>query len=88
MTRAYRRIKMTPAQLETECIVFNNTHKVGDEIYVATGSVRGQFQLEKIIEPGAYVLAGHTAVVQVTGGHGCVALTHVREPAANAEAKS
>lgn len=31
-----------------------------------------------VVEPGAYVMGGHTAVVQVSGGHGCIALTHVR----------
>ena len=63
--------------MQAECDKFNATHKVGDKIKCWTGH-REVTPVERIIrEPGAVVLSGHTPVVYVSGGGGCVALTHV-----------
>ena len=59
---------------------FNRRHKVGDTITVYSGLIGENPREVQIIEPGASVLSGHTAVVWVTGGHGCIALSHVARP--------
>jgi hypothetical protein len=68
----------TLKQRQAACDAFNAAHPVGDSIWVAPGDVRGRFVEVSIVAPGAYVLSGHPPVVQVTGCHGCIALTHVR----------
>lgn len=64
--------------MEAVCTAFNSANPVGAEIWGAPGDVRGRFELMKVVAPGAYVMSGHTMVVQVDSGHGCIALTHVR----------
>ena len=68
--------------LQAECNRFMQNHTVGDTIRVWTSiAFDGPGDLVTIVAPGAYVLGGHTAVVQVTGGHGCIALSHVERKA-------
>ena len=58
---------------------FNRKHPVGSQILVWSGLMgEGPGRLATIVEPGARVLSGHTPVVQVSGGGGCIALTHVK----------
>ncbi|WP_029002779.1 hypothetical protein [Azorhizobium doebereinerae] len=64
-----------------QCDHFNTRHPVGSKVRVWTGLLHdGPGKVVEVALPGAYVLSGHTAVVQVIGGGGCVALSHV-EPA-------
>ena len=70
--------------MQQQCDRFNADHAIGDTIKVWPGAVRpGQPQEVTICAPRAVVLNGHTAVVYVTGGPGCVALTHVVRERAN-----
>lgn len=64
-------------KMQAQCDRFNAGFKVGDEIRVWSGLREGEGRLVQVREPGAYVLSGHTPVVQVAGGGGCIALTHV-----------
>lgn len=77
MTRVYRRLRPTQKQMQAECDDFNAKHPIGTLIWVFPGDVRGRLAEVNVVEPGAYILYGHTAVVQVSGRHGCIALTHV-----------
>lgn len=62
------------------CERFNEAHEVNSEILVYPGAFGNGAPVKvRIVMPGAYVLSGHTAVVQVTGGYGCIALSHVVE---------
>ena len=64
---------------EYRCDEFNAAFPVGSEIAVWPGAVRGSLPvIVSVVEPGAYMLGGHTAVVHVSGGYGCIALTHVK----------
>lgn len=67
----------TQAQMLKACHDFNVRHQVGDTITVYTGLI-GENPQEVQIRYAAQILSGHTAVVYVTGGAGCVALTHVK----------
>ena len=49
---------------------------IGDVIHVWTGPREGK-PVERTIRFPAQVLSGHTPVVYVEGGGGCIALTHV-----------
>jgi hypothetical protein len=69
----------TLKQRQAECARFNARLPIGTSINVYPGGLGDRIDAVEIVEPGAYVLSGHTPVVQVTGGHGCIALTHVRE---------
>lgn len=69
--------RTTEAQMRAACDLFNRTHDVGDTIWVWTGVREGKPVERTIAAPGAHILSGHTAVVQVHGGGGCVALTHI-----------
>jgi hypothetical protein len=69
---------MSAAQMEAECERFNAAFPVGSTIKVHPGATTEQSVDVQVVKPGAYVMSGHTAVVQVSGGHGCIALTHVR----------
>ncbi len=74
--RGRRRIQT----LQAACDRFMQSHKVGDTIRAWPGAMGvGPGELVIIRPPGAYVLSGHTAVVQVSGGHGCIALSHIVE---------
>lgn len=67
----------TPKAMQAAVDGFNRRYQVGDEIRVWPGVRQGDPKVVTIVEPGAYILGGHTAVVQVTGGHGSIALSHV-----------
>lgn len=70
--------RMSPAQLEQAVAKFNAANPVGTDIHVYPGAKSGDPRAVQVVSPGAYVLGGHTAVVQVSGEvHGCIALTHV-----------
>ena len=69
--------RLSPQAMQARCDVFNKLHKVGATIKVWTGAREGEPVERTIVEPGAYVMGGHTPVVQVSGGGGCIALTHV-----------
>ncbi|GJD92888.1 hypothetical protein OCOJLMKI_0071 [Methylobacterium iners] len=70
--------RLSPKKMQIACDRFNAKHSVGDTIGVWPGAIgMGTLHVVRIVEPGAHVLSGHTAVVQVSGGHGCIALTHV-----------
>lgn len=71
---------LTQARMEGLCRDFNDAKGIGEQILVYAGAVGGEVEEVVVAEPGAYVLGGHTPVVQVMGGrraHGCIALTHV-----------
>ena len=70
------------------CAAFNRAHPVGSTIRVWPGARGdGPGRLVQVAHPGAYVLGGHTAVVQVTGGHGCIRLDFVApDPAQSSSA--
>ncbi|MFY9293299.1 MAG: hypothetical protein WAP03_21760 [Methylorubrum rhodinum] len=63
-------------RMQAQCEAFNAKHRVGDTIHVWPGPIEGEPVPVKIRFP-AQVLGGHTPVVYVTGGHGCIALSHV-----------
>lgn len=64
--------------MERGCERFNAKHPIGTIIHVWPSAIgHGEPQIVTIVEPGAYVLGDHTPVVQVTGRHGSIALTHV-----------
>lgn len=73
------RQRMSLGKMVLACERFNERHKVGTAIQVQPGSITDAPVRVMIVMPGAYVLSGHTAVVQVTGGYGCIALDHVVE---------
>lgn len=63
-------------QKQAVCDRFNASFAVGDTIRVWTGPREDEPVVRKVRHP-AVVLSGHTPVVYVEGGGGCVALTHV-----------
>lgn len=67
----------TTEQMQAQCDAFNAAHPVGSPIEVWTGLIEGAPKAAKVREP-AQILSGHTAVVYIDVGRGCVALTHVR----------
>ena len=70
---------LTPAVMARMVDRFNRRHAVGSTIRVWPGWMgHGPGCLVAVAAPGAYVLGGHTPVVQVTGGHGCIDLRHAR----------
>lgn len=69
--------KMSRKHMQQWCDAFNRENPIGSTIKVWPGARTGDPLDVQIVEPGAYIMSGHTAVVQVTGGHGCIALTHV-----------
>ena len=69
--------KPNPAKMQALCDDFNAAFSVGDEIGVWSGLREGAPRKVNVARPGAYVLSGHTPVVQVAGGGGCIALSHV-----------
>lgn len=64
------------AHMQAQCDAFNVKHAVGSTILVWPGAIKGEPVSVEIRYPAA-VLGGHTPVVYVTGGHGCIALSHV-----------
>jgi hypothetical protein len=72
------------AQMTKDCEWFNKLNPVGSKVRVWSGRVHdGPGKVVEVASPGAYVMGGHTAVVQVSGGDGCIALSHAApaEPA-------
>lgn len=64
-------------QMKNECERFNKLNPIGSMVRFWTGRVHDSpGEVAEIVEPGAYIMGSHTAVVQVAG-RGCVALTHV-----------
>ncbi len=57
---------------------FNRLNPIGTKVKVHRGGLRDPAVETYIVQPGAYVLGGHTPVVQVENG-GCIALTHVAD---------
>ena len=74
--RARRSKRQSPAQMQAVCDAFNAKHVVGGTIRVWPGLIEGEPIAVEIRYP-AQILSGHTPVVYVTGGHGCIALSHV-----------
>lgn len=64
------------AAMQAECDAFNASHSVGDVIMCWTGPREGP-PTGRMIKAPAQILSGHTAVVYVIGGGGCIALSHV-----------
>ncbi|RUX22147.1 hypothetical protein EOA27_04345 [Mesorhizobium sp. M2A.F.Ca.ET.037.01.1.1] len=62
--------------MQADCDAFNRRHAVGDVIRVWTGPREGD-PVERVTTSPACILGGHTAVVYVKGGGGCIALSHV-----------
>ena len=80
MTRNPRRKAL--ATMRHDCAEFNARHPIGSPLLAWFATRDDPPTPVEVIEPGATVLNGHTAVVWVTGGRGCVALTHVSPPPA------
>ncbi|WP_172373340.1 hypothetical protein [Mesorhizobium sp. NZP2234] len=66
------------AAMQAACDAFNATHAVGDVIRCWTGPREGAPVL-RVIKAPAEILRGHTAVVFVSGGGGCIALSHISD---------
>jgi hypothetical protein len=64
-------------KMQAACDAFNAEFPVGSPVHAYPGTLDDQGVDVEIRYP-ATVLSGHTAVAWVTGGHGCVALTHIR----------
>lgn len=80
MNHPNRRKRRSLDEMQRECDAFNRLYKPGQTIHVHPGAITDPPVAVTIVEP-AHVLSGHTAVVQVTGGYGCIALDHVdRDP--------
>jgi hypothetical protein len=69
------------AELQSACDAFNREHPIGSRIRVCAGPIGTDVKDVEVRDPGAIVLGGHTPVVYVTGGAGCIALSHVLEQA-------
>lgn len=66
------------ASLARQVEAFNLLHPAGSRVRAWTGHFRdGEPKVGEIGEAGAWVLAGHTVVVSITGISGCVAISHV-----------
>ena len=75
--RQPKRGKPAPKVLQQLVDDFNRANPIGTRLRIWPGRMgEGDGELVQVVAPGAYVLGGHSAVVQVSGGHGCVALTH------------
>lgn len=67
----------TVAEMEAECDRFNKRFAVGEPVKCWTGPGEGA-PVERKVRFPAQILSGHTTVVYIEGGGGCVALTHVQ----------
>lgn len=75
---ARRPRQLSAAAMQAMCERFNAEHPIGSEIKVWTGPREGAPAPRIVRDPGACILGGHTPVVYVSGGGGCIALTHVQ----------
>lgn len=66
-------------KMQRQCEAFNAKHKVGDAVRIWVGKRGGEGEIVHVMEPGAFILGGHTAVVFTTGAGGCISLSHVAE---------
>lgn len=73
----HRSKRRSVEQMQRECDAFNRLYKPGQTIQVHPGAITDT-PIEVTIVEAAHVLSGHTPVVQVSGGYGCIALDHVR----------
>ena len=72
--------RLCPKQaiLELACQKFNEDFPVGTLMRAWPGALHsGRSVTGAVLEPGATVLSGHTAVVYIEGVSGCLALTNV-----------
>jgi hypothetical protein len=67
----------TEKQMQRDCDDFNAAHAIGQTLKVWSGPREGA-PVEREMSGPAYILGGHTAVVPVRGGGGCIALSHVQ----------
>lgn len=74
---ASRPKRLSPQQMQKACDAFNQAHPIGSTVTVAIALRDDRGIQAKVVEPGAYVLGGHTPVVQIEG-RGCFALSHVQ----------
>lgn len=65
------------AAMQAACDAFNAAHPVGSTIMCWPGIIEGEPVERTIKAPGATILSGHTAVAYVSGGGGCIALSHI-----------
>lgn len=62
--------------MKEECARFLARNPIGSKVRYWTGAVHvGAGRVGEVVAPGAYVLGGHTSVVQIAGA-GCIALSH------------
>lgn len=64
-------------QIERQVELFNKAFAIGDVILVHPVYGEPETVERTIVAPGAHVMGGHSAVVQVSGGGGCWGLRHV-----------
>lgn len=65
-------------KMTTDCAKFNARYPVGAVIQCWTGPIEGK-PVERIVRLPAQIMGGHSAVVYVEGGGGCVLLSHVAD---------
>ena len=66
----------TQAQMQKAVAQFNHATPIGAIVQYWPGAKEGRRLEGTVTDPGAYILGGHTAVVQIEGA-GCVALSHI-----------
>lgn len=76
-----RPARQTQGQMQAACDRFNATYRVGDTITVYTGLI-GENPRHAHVRYPAEIMGGHTPVVYVSGGRGCIVLTHTAPPSA------
>jgi hypothetical protein len=59
------------------CDDFSAAHPISSTIKVWPGAINEKPPVEVIVQSEAQILGGHTPVVYVSGGHGCIVLNHV-----------
>lgn len=70
-------MRPNPKQMKAQVDLFNARHKAGAVLQVWTGVREGEGKAAVLVEPGASILSGHTAVAWFRG-IGCVALSNVK----------
>ena len=64
-------------RMQADCDAFNAKFQVGSTIFCWPGVREGE-PVERTVRFPAQIMGGHSAVVYVAGGGGCVQLSHVR----------